>query len=345
VARRFLTKGTILRSATQLLLAALFVCSTAFAGSEASVSTAREIAKEGLNAYDAGRYAEANEKLSRALEVVGVPTLALYTARANVKLGKLVRASELYLLATRLDPKGPSESVQLQAQRDATKERAELLPKIPRLTVTVEGEDLQDVEVMIDDQVVPKALLGTSQLADPGKRTISAKRGDERVSAEVELAGGEHKQTTMRFLKREKAEAASAVPTVETKTKDPPKYIPVTTPPTQESGYKTQRILGWTGVGLGGAGLVLGSVAGLFALSRRGSLSDDGCVRNSCFDTQSSDVDSYNTLRTISSVGFIAGGVLAVTGVTLLLTTPKAENGPKAALVLMPGSASLVGRF
>ena len=87
MARLFLTKGTILRSATQLLLAALFVCSTAFAGSEASVSTAREIAKEGLNAYDAGRYAEANEKLSRALEVVGVPTLALYTARANVKLG------------------------------------------------------------------------------------------------------------------------------------------------------------------------------------------------------------------------------------------------------------------
>jgi hypothetical protein len=332
--------------ASNLLVAALFLSSTAFAGSEASVSTAREIAKEGLSAYDAGRYTEANEKLSRALEVVGVPTLALYTARANVKLGKLVRASELYLLATRLDPKGPSESVQLQAQRDAAKERAELLPKIPRLTVTVEGEDLQDVEVTIDDQIVPKALLGTSQMADPGQRMVSAKRGDEQVSAEVTLAEGEHKQTTMRFLKREKVAEKGGVPTVETKTQPAPKYVPVTTPaPASGDGHKTQRILGWTSIGLGGAGLVFGSATGIMALSKRGALRDAGCQGNSCFTSQQNDVDTYNTLRALSSVGFIAGGVLAVTGATLLLTTPKGESAPAAALVLSPSSASLVGRF
>ncbi len=346
MARRIVSKGFVLRSATRVLVAALLVCSTAVAGNEASVSTAREIAKEGLNAYDAGRYVEANEKLSRALEVVGVPTLALYTARANVKLGKLVRASELYLLATRLDPKGPSESVQVQAQRDAAKERAELLPRIPRLTVTLSGEDLDDVVITIDGQDVPRALLGTSQLADPGKRQIAAKRGDEQVSAEIELADGEHKQTTLRFLPREKSAAKGGVPTVETKTASTKPIGPDVAPATGPSkSAKTQRMLGWTGIGLGSAGLVFGAVTGGLALSKRGTLRDAGCSGNSCFANQQSDVDSYNTMRTLSTVGFIAGGVFAATGVTLLLTTPKSETGPATALVLLPNSASLVGRF
>jgi hypothetical protein len=330
------------------VLVVLLSCSTAVASNEAAVSTAREIAKEGLNAYDAGHYVEANEKLSRALEVVGVPTLALYTARANVKLGKFVRASELYLLATRLDPKGPSETVQMQAQHDATKERAELLPRIPRLTVTLEGDDLGDVEVTVDGQVVPKALLGTSQLTDPGHPKVAAKRGDEQVSAEVELAEGEHKQTTMRFLPREKSIDQVGMPTVETKTQGPSKSESAGTAPMSSSGqtHQTQRVLGWVGIGLGGVGLAFGAATGGLALSKRSSLRDGGgCSGNSCFASQQQEVDSYNLMRTLSTVGFIAGGVFAATGATLLLTTPKAEHGAATALVLAPNSASLVGRF
>jgi len=320
-------------------------CTSAFAGNEAAVSTAREIAKEGLSAYDAGRYAEANDKLSRALDVVGVPTLALYTARANAKLGKLVRASELYLLATRLSTKGPSESVQVQAQRDATKERADLLPRLPKLTVNLEGEDLDEVVVTIDEQVVPKALLGTAQFVDPGERKLAAKRGEELASADITLAEGEHKTTTLRFQARAKAVGVPSVPTVETKTlvAAPPG---ISFPPAPRDPYATQRTLGWVGIGLGGAGIVFGAVTGTLALSKRSSLRNDGsCVANSCYTDQSSGASSYNTMRTLSTVGFIAGGVFAAAGVTLLLTTPKTESGPSTALLLLPGSASLVGEF
>jgi hypothetical protein len=347
VARCCFLLGFRWHGATNVALALLLCCTSAFAGNDASVSTAREIAKEGLSAYDAGRYAEADDKLSRALEVVGVPTLALYTARANVRLGKLVRASELYLLATRLDPKGPSESVQLQAQRDAAKERVELLPRIPRLTVNLEGEELDAVEVTIDEQTVPRALLGTAQFIDPGQRKLAAKRGDEQVFAEIELAEGEHKTTTLRFQPRKNGAGA---PSAETKTlvSSPPNRRVTASVPVEPSmdRHKTQRTLGWVGVGLGSAGIVLGAFTGSLALGKRGQLhNSNDCSGDSCYTNKEGDVDSYNTMRTLSSVGFIAGGVLAAAGITLLLTAPKAESSIGMALLLAPGSASLVGKF
>ena len=49
------------------------------------------------------RYDAASEKLERAYSVLRVPSIALWSARALEKGGKLVEASERYLEATRLD--------------------------------------------------------------------------------------------------------------------------------------------------------------------------------------------------------------------------------------------------
>jgi hypothetical protein len=50
-------------------------------------------------------------------------------------------------------------------------------------------------------------------------------------------------------------------------------------------------------------------------------------------------------MRTVSTIGFIAGGVFAATGVTLLLTAPKQQSGPRVGLFLTPTGASLTGGF
>jgi len=62
------------------------------------------------------------------------------------------------------------------------------------------------------------------------------------------------------------------------------------------------------------------------------------------------DVDSFRTLRTVSSIGFIAGGVFAATGVVLLLTTGSSSQqgertSPALALQLAPGNVSMTGSF
>jgi hypothetical protein len=326
---------------------AVWLCSTqAVAQSDANVSTAREIAKEGLNAYDAGRYEEANDKLSRALEVVGVPTLALFTARANVKIGRLVRASELYLLATRLNPKGASEIVQLQAQRDAERERAELLPRIPRLTVVLEGAKSADVDLTVDGQPVAKSLLGTAQLVDPGDHLVVARRGSEEVRGELQIAEREVKTTTLTFgSPRNDGQVDRQTGKVVTTMNNPDAAFSMQQGRGGASRGSAQSTAGWVGVGLGGAGLLLGAGVGTWLLVERSRLRDEGCSGESCYTEQSSDVDKFNTLRTISLVGFVAGTALTATGVTLLLTAPRGESTASTAVVLGPGFASVEGSF
>jgi hypothetical protein len=87
-----------------------------------------------------------------------------------------------------------------------------------------------------------------------------------------------------------------------------------------------------------------------FALSKHGSLADGGqCAGDQCLPGARSDVDSLDTLRTASTIGFIAGGVLAATGVVLLLTgKPHAEAQrahPSLALRVSPTQVGFVGAF
>jgi hypothetical protein len=85
-----------------------------------------------------------------------------------------------------------------------------------------------------------------------------------------------------------------------------------------------QRPVGWAAVGVGTAGIATGVVTGLIAQSKYKSLD---CANDVCTDPEDeSGVNTVNTMRTVSPVAFIVGGVLAVAGVTLVLTAPKAEQ-------------------
>jgi hypothetical protein len=83
------------------------------------------------------------------------------------------------------------------------------------------------------------------------------------------------------------------------------------------------------GIGVGGAALIMGAATGGVALSKHSALAEK-CPSGHCpSDKQSayqSDVDSYKTMGTVSTVGFIAGGVLAATGIILVATSPKAKT-------------------
>ena len=326
----------------------LVLSTAAAAQDDATVAAAREIANQGLEAYDAGRYEEAADKLSRAYEVVKLPTVALLTARALAKAGKLVRASEVYLQATRLEAAGGFRADQEKAQADAARERAELMPRIPSLIVEVEGAEPKDVVATVDGKQVPMALLGAGYVVDPGTRRVEAKVGLVAVTEEVVLKEGERKSVTLRFASQP---AAAPLPTAESApppNSAPSPSAPPPTPPEADAGAQgsMQATLGWVGLGVGGAGLIFGTVTGVMLASKKSKLDDGGCVKNQCYVDQSDDIDSYNSLRTLSTVGFIVGGVAAAAGATLLLTAPDTEaSGPEVQAWLGVGSAGVAGRF
>ncbi len=344
-----------------VIVAGFLVSLTALAGNSSVVSSARELAKQGLQAYDAGRYEEAAEKLGKAYEVVHVPTLAVNQARALVKLGKLVAASELYLEAQRIPKEKSWQSSQTEAQRDAEKERADLLPRIPRLTIVIHGAQPTEVEVILDGNAVPAALLDAEQLGDPGTHTVRGTRGAEAVTESISVKEGQHATVTLRFAQKSAAVPpfVSTVPNQQNNAQPLKPGAPAPSnasrmgnaapqPAATSSKGSTQKTVGWIGIGMGGAGLIVGGITGLMAISKRNSLNDSHLCSSDlkhCAPEASGRVDSYDGLRTVSTIGFYAGGVLAVTGVTLLLTSPKQESRANVGLSLSPNGASLTGGF
>src|SRR5215831_5243371 len=65
-------------------------------------ATARALGQDGVNDFMHDRYVEAAEKLDRAYAIVHIHTLGPWSARARVKLGRLVEAAERYLEVARM---------------------------------------------------------------------------------------------------------------------------------------------------------------------------------------------------------------------------------------------------
>ncbi|MFO0679995.1 MAG: hypothetical protein U0169_25970, partial [Polyangiaceae bacterium] len=175
---------------------------------------------------------------------------------------------------------------------------------------------------------------GTPIPANPGTHLVIARVGAREQKRTFDLAEGETKEITFDFTsaivreKREKTDATEA-----SRTSGTPSNVPVL-----------------VAFGVAGAGLVVGTVTGLVAMSNASS-AREGCVGNRCPPATWSAIDTSNSMATISTVGFVVAGVGAATGAAILVLRkgkPKASTS-EAALDVRPwmgaGSAGLVGSF
>ena len=183
----------------------LSLSSTALAAEPVDPATraaARKIATDGVTALQQGNAELASQKLEKAFELLPAPSIALWSARALVKRGLLVEASERYLQAGRLPPaEGNEQAVQAQAQKDAAKELAELTPRIPKLVIALEGAQPSEVSLSLDGKSLPSALVGEEQLANPGAHQLSGTRGAEQPTESFSLVEAQkaHERALIRF--------------------------------------------------------------------------------------------------------------------------------------------------
>jgi hypothetical protein len=87
------------------------------------------------------------------------------------------------------------------------------------------------------------------------------------------------------------------------------------------------------------------TAAGILVLAKRGQLDDsNNCKGTVCTGAERDRLDSYNQMRTMSTIGFVVGAVGIGVGTTLLLTAPKPrEAGVSAWLGI--GSVGVTGSF
>jgi hypothetical protein len=235
--------------------------------------------------------------------------------------------------------------VQKKAQADAQTELEETRKILPSVRITVQGAAPADVSLRIDDAPVSTQLLGELTPLNPGEHRVEVKVGTLVRTRRFTLALGARKELT--FKDASKAQGGEveerAVPGEAAGANDSASPA-ASDAPTSASSGSTQRTLGWVSVGVGAAGLAAGAITGAIVLGRQSSLDKKpGCEDHTCPNELSSDVSSYNTLRTVSTTAFIAGGVLSALGVVLVLSTPKAE--PQTALRVSPSFVELEYRF
>lgn len=179
-------------------------------GEDAAREDARRIGYAGIEAYQRGDYAAAEEQLSRAYHLLPAPSLGLWSARALAKAGKLVEAVARYEEVAGLPVTTGEAEVQRQAQTEATVEHSSLLSSIPRLELRLEGADWKEVVIFIDGRPLQGDGARQPILLNPGKHAVSGRRGEQVVQINAVLSDGEREPATLIFSRPPEAPPGAA---------------------------------------------------------------------------------------------------------------------------------------
>ncbi len=116
-------------------------------------------------------------------------------------------------------------------------------------------------------------------------------------------------------------------------------------PPPASSGHSAVPAI--VAFSVGGVGIAIGSIFGVSALGKRADL-DSACANRLCPPKSKDDITSLKTTSTISTIGFIVGGVgVATGGLLLFLNRSSAEKsaGAQVSPYVGVGTAGLTGTF
>lgn len=286
------------------------------------------LANEGATLFLRGDFASALKKFELAEDIVRIPTITLERGRSLERLGRWVDASSAYESAATAELPATASFQHRLAQQDAAKALSEIAPKIPKVTVVI-AKGVR-AEIFVDGRSLGPAK-SDPLLIDPGKHVLEARgSGGATATKAIDLLTGANERVELVLVSLADQEAARAR--------------------AQNQGPSLFQILGWTGVAVGGASLLVSLGTGVPAISARSDL-DERCPEGRCAPDVWADVDRYDALRWTAGVTLFAGALIGGGGVALLLLDP-AESAEKPATqtvslspVLLPGFAGLRGTF
>jgi hypothetical protein len=227
------------------------------------------------------------------------------------------------------------------------------LPSVVLFAKDSSGAEVSQATVSMDGTVIAEQLDGHSIEVDGGRHVFT-----------FAFADGKKIDQTYVVLEGQKAQRVGV---------EMPKAAPSSTPP---AGKAADQVWGegqpaasggssWSGRktlavavgGVGVAGIAVGTVFGLSAMSSSSSQKSDCASPGNCANHAQAVTDHNNaaSASTLSTIGFIAGGALVATGAVLFFTAPKSTEGAEgrttAGMQVVPGAGPggagvlLRGRF
>jgi hypothetical protein len=321
-------------------------------------ASARILGTEGVRLAMAGDCRNALDKLSRAEALVHAPTTAVPLAQCEIQLGKVVAGTEILnrLLNEALPANAPESWVEAKKQVQPLLDAA--TPKIGRLRVHVDrpASFTGAVQVTVDGEPLPSVILDNDRATDPGVHHVAASaQGLAPAAADVSLAEGQSQTVALKLEPLAGAPlSASVAPASFGGAPEGGGAGAAPVAPDATPSPSSNRVPAYVVLGVGGAGILVGSIFGILALGDKSSLDGD-CPsgKNACPQDKQSDVDSLNSsLKThalVSTLGLALGAVGLGVGTYLFFSTRPESNSKAASLELRPWlgprSAGLVGSF
>jgi hypothetical protein len=270
----------------------------------------------GLEHMNAGRFAQACPLLEESFRLDPLPGTLFALADCEKQRGRIATAvarCDAYIAMVETLP--PDKKVRHRdRERDARAWKAELVPQIPRLVLTLPQGAPAGTVVKRDGVALGPSEIDAAVELDPGEHVVTTQApGGPVTEVVITIGAGERKEVEL------------AVKT------------PVTSPaPEQGQGPDVRTIVMYGAAGLGAAGLLVGGITGVLALGQRGVMDEPtawggtSCSGAACTAEGKRAASSLKTLGLVSTIGFGAGAAGLGAAAVLFFTAPSASAAKTA---------------
>ena len=299
-------------AASLVALASVSLAAEARAGDPAA---ARELLKRGYLLAQEGKCEEAVPLFEESLRLDVKAITLINTADCEEKLGRLSGALGHWVDARARAKVEGNAAVEAEAENRAKS----LEPRLARLVIVVPRASPAGTVVTRDGITLGPVSLGIETPVDPGPHVVVVGApGRAEATVRVMLAEGETKRVEAAPGDAVRGDAGRAPEGPEARGTSP---------------------LVWVGFGVGAAGLAVGSVTGLLAMSRATDV-ERACPGGLCPDAEALDrVDGGRTLGNVSTVAFVVGGAGGALGATMLQRGAPRPPPPRGSAVVAPPRA------
>jgi hypothetical protein len=186
------------------------------------------------------------------------------------------------------------------------------------------------LRVLLDDKIVPDALLDVDRPVDPGSHKVTASApGYASVTRFARVHERDHATVEIVLAAALGATAGSVSADVGP--------LARRTSADSRSGVAW----GWIAIGTGAAGLGVSIVTGVIALDKKSSL--DSKCRPGCPASAASEIDSFRSNRTVSYLMLAVGAASLGVGSYVLLAGR--TGAPSVTATILPAMAAIRGTF
>jgi hypothetical protein len=292
--------------------AVLSLSSLAGAQTSATEAAATQLFDEGMKLMNEGKLSEACPKLARSQSIAPSGGTLFNLAECYEKNGQSASAWVAWKqLAARAADAGKKD-----VEATATERASKLEGRLAKLTVSVASPDTEGLEIKRDGEALDRAQWGVAAPIDPGSHKIEA------------TAPGKHPMSVSVLVKPSDPTAQVRIPPLTGKAEEPPPSQPRDDQAQAGGKSSVQKTIGIVGMALGSVGVGLGAFFGVTAMNKN-SDAKDHCRTDTRCDAQGVSLgqDAKNA-ATVSTVLFVAGGVLAAGSAVLFLSAPSSSASP-----------------